>query len=393
MGSPQTNLGKFDHIVVLMLENHSLDSLAGYLYGPGSSPEKPTLVIGPGGPDYNGVAGKTLSNSIQIGGKTMTFPVKPAPFEPKDMSNPFPDPGEVYSPHINTQVYGQDPPPKHLPDPAPMSGFVKDYCQVVRASMGYDGGRQPTPDQLQVIMNSYPNTDDSLPVLSGLARSFAVSDEWFCSVPSQTFCNRSFFNSGSSHGYVSNGGGRFSYAKWIANDQKTIFNGLLGQKKDWRIYFDKQDALSLFKVRVSLTGLIHFKPLAPHLDKFVSYEGSTSGPWPASNAFLKDCQEGCLPEYSFIEPRLFVNHNDMHPPFAPLPRFLHEGSTVESSILAGEWLVNNVYDAVMSGPKWDRTLLVITLDEHGGCYDHVSPPTTVKERTALISPGSGCGSP
>ena len=27
-----------------------------------------------------------------------------------------------------------------------------------------------------------------------------------------------------------------------------------------------------------------------------------------------------------------------------------------------------------SGPGWAQTLLVVTYDEHGGCYDHVPPP-------------------
>ncbi|SBP89775.1 alkaline phosphatase family protein [Thiomonas delicata] len=28
-----------------------------------------------------------------------------------------------------------------------------------------------------------------------------------------------------------------------------------------------------------------------------------------------------------------------------------------------------------NGPAWNETLLIITYDEHGGCYDHVPPPT------------------
>ncbi|MEE8477439.1 MAG: alkaline phosphatase family protein, partial [Gemmatimonadales bacterium] len=93
-----------------------------------------------------------------------------------------------------------------------------------------------------------------------------------------------------------------------------------------------------------------------------------------TNSFVEACKAGTLPQYTFIEPRLFINHNDMHPPFAPLPHLLHAGPTVQSSVLAGEWLVWNVYNAVMGGAKWDRTLLVIIFDEHGGCYDHDPPP-------------------
>jgi phospholipase C len=33
-----------------------------------------------------------------------------------------------------------------------------------------------------------------------------------------------------------------------------------------------------------------------------------------------------------------------------------------------------VYTALRSGPAWNETLLVVTYDEHGGCFDHVAPP-------------------
>jgi phospholipase C len=37
--------------------------------------------------------------------------------------------------------------------------------------------------------------------------------------------------------------------------------------------------------------------------------------------------------------------------------------------------MHDVYEAVRSGPGWPGTLLVITYDEHGGCFDHVPPPS------------------
>lgn len=39
-----------------------------------------------------------------------------------------------------------------------------------------------------------------------------------------------------------------------------------------------------------------------------------------------------------------------------------------------------MYNAVRGGRHWRQTLLLITYDEHGGCYDHVVPP-------AATSPG------
>ena len=38
--------------------------------------------------------------------------------------------------------------------------------------------------------------------------------------------------------------------------------------------------------------------------------------------------------------------------------------------------MGSVYQALAQSPQWERCLLIITYDEHGGFYDHVSPPTT-----------------
>jgi len=40
----------------------------------------------------------------------------------------------------------------------------------------------------------------------------------------------------------------------------------------------------------------------------------------------------------------------------------------------GEQLTHDVYKTLRSGPGWPGTLLIITYDQHGGCYDHVPPP-------------------
>ena len=36
--------------------------------------------------------------------------------------------------------------------------------------------------------------------------------------------------------------------------------------------------------------------------------------------------------------------------------------------------MRDAYEALRNGPKWNDTLFIITYDEHGGFYDHVSPP-------------------
>ncbi len=54
--------------------------------------------------------------------------------------------------------------------------------------------------------------------------------------------------------------------------------------------------------------------------------------------------------------------NDQHPP--------HD-------VIFGEKLIARVYNVVRASPLWNNTLLVITYDEHGGCYDHAPPPLAV----------------
>jgi phospholipase C len=46
-------------------------------------------------------------------------------------------------------------------------------------------------------------------------------------------------------------------------------------------------------------------------------------------------------------------------------------------VIFGEQLIASVYNTVRQSPLWDSTLLVITYDEHGGCYDHAPPPLAV----------------
>jgi len=43
----------------------------------------------------------------------------------------------------------------------------------------------------------------------------------------------------------------------------------------------------------------------------------------------------------------------------------------------GDQLVADVYNALHTSAAWAKTLLVVTFDEHGGCFDHVAPPSAV----------------
>ena len=45
-----------------------------------------------------------------------------------------------------------------------------------------------------------------------------------------------------------------------------------------------------------------------------------------------------------------------------------------SDMRAGEQYIKDIYESLRNSPQWNDTLFVITYDEHGGFYDHVSPP-------------------
>ncbi len=234
---------------------------------------------------------------------------------------PNPDPGELYA-DMCTQIFG-DPPAGS----ARMSGFVVNYMN-----------QQPTPANCGAPMHYF--TPEQVPVISELARAFGVCDQWHASAPCQTWPNRFFVHSGTCRGYVNNQNFSFPY------EGPSIFRRMSDRGKSWRVYFhDVPHALMLEDIL--LEAPMHFR-----------FFGT----------FLSDAINGTLPNYSFIEPRyftdLFLNNipNDEHPP--------HD-------VRYGEQLIAEVYNAVRNSPCWRKTLLIITYDEHGGCFDHVTPPDAV----------------
>jgi phospholipase C len=90
--------------------------------------------------------------------------------------------------------------------------------------------------------------------------------------------------------------------------------------------------------------------------------------------FLTDCAAGNLAEVTYIDPK-FVNEGagtsgDDHP---------------HADVRNGEIFLNQIYNAVTSGPLWSKTLLVINYDEWGGFYDHVAPPLAPLPAAALAA--------
>ncbi|CAH2601277.1 Phospholipase [Rhodovastum atsumiense] len=300
------------HVVVLMLENRSFDSMLGRLY--------------PAGDGFDGVTGAERNVWHQPDGSQQEVPVWTDPeLTAEALCIPNPDPGELFD-DIQVQIHGLAEPGGAVASGPSMGGFVDNYMRQPPTT--------PVADPKAVMHCFAP---EQVPVTSALARAFGVSDRWHASAPCQTWPNRFFAHAGTANGYVNNAPVHFPYL------METVFNRLDDVGQGWRIYFhDIPQAATLAR-------------LWPSAGNFRRFEAE----------FARDAAAGTLPAYSFIEPRYFADvlgnrlPNDAHPPH---------------NVAHAEALVAVVYNAVRAGPGWKHTLLVITYDEHGGCYDHVVPP-------------------
>jgi phospholipase C len=174
---------------------------------------------------------------------------------------------------------------------------------------------------------------EMLPVLSGLARGFAVCDHWFGSAPTETLPNRAFTLSGTSQGHMDDKTKTFT--------APSICSELSKADVSWKVY--GYDAA----------------PLTQHT--FPDLAAAPATNFGLFTDFQHDAAAGTLPGFAFLEPSWGATGNSQHPNY---------------DVALGEQLIHEVYTALRDGPGWNNTLFILTYDEHGGLYDHVSPPTT-----------------
>jgi acid phosphatase len=100
-----------------------------------------------------------------------------------------------------------------------------------------------------------------------------------------------------------------------------------------------------------------------HHQPFVYFANYADGT-PGRAAHLKDetdfmaaASAGTLPPVSFVKPDGVENE---HPNYA--------------NVIAGELATDALINAVRNGPNWKDSLIIVTYDENGGFWDHVPPP-------------------
>jgi len=328
MTTDSTGLNSIDHIVVLMLENRSFDHMLGHLY-------QDTGNVSPAGQAFEGLTG-TESNPDATGAPVPVFPITPGTANAYFM--PGADPGEGYL-ATNNQLFGTNDAPQPITAP-PMTGFVTDYAYTLGWEQA-EGWSIVSGTVANDIMGCY--TPQALPVLSGLAKGFAVCDHWFGSVPTETLPNRAFTLAGTSQGHLDDKTKTFT--------SPSIFGALTKADLSWAVYgYDAQPL-----TRQTFTDITH----APesNFGLFADFQDAAAN--------------GSLAGFTFLEPSWGATGNSQHPNY---------------DVALGEQLIFDVYTALRTGPAWENTLLIVTYDEHGGCYDHVPPPNnaTPPDHTSIL---------
>lgn len=77
----------------------------------------------------------------------------------------------------------------------------------------------------------------------------------------------------------------------------------------------------------------------------------------SSNKFIADAEAGKLPAVTFYKPQGNLN---MHAGYA--------------DVASGDRHIDRVIKVLRNSPQWNNMVIVITVDENGGWWDHVAPP-------------------
>lgn len=326
--APGTGLDRVEHIIVVMLENHSFDNYFGALaYAPGSPYH--TSSAGCAADDHHCVDGlNCLANPA--GGLVCTN------------SNPDDDGLPVAAFHATSRCTVPDLAhswiDSHLEasfnDPntalfySPGDGFVR----VNDAEFQPDNGVETATED--PTMSFY--TQDDLPFYYDLAEKFAIDDRYFASVMGPTTPNRLYELAATSFGHIS-GVDSLHPGEVFKPISGTILDLLDSKGVSWTNFTE-----------LGFGGeAMLFRPASdPHFSSLQEFLAIARGS-PGS---------GPLPEVSWVAPGLRDNE---HPP---------------NDIQLGQAFVSTVVNAIRSGPYWKDSVIFITYDEHGGFYDHVAPP-------------------
>jgi phospholipase C len=188
-------------------------------------------------------------------------------------------------------------------------------------------------------MGYYDQTD--IPFYYDLISTFATSDRYFCSLLGPTYPNRMYLAAGTSFGIVTT-----SINTLAPAGVPQVYRALDEKGVTWKVY----------------------SKTLPSVYLFPDYGAAPEQAYHLASAaqFAVDAASGDLPQVAFIDAgfnEAAAVETDEHPP---------------ADLQLGQHFVWEQVQAVLGGPLWSTSVLFITYDEHGGLYDHVSPPAACR---------------
>ncbi|HEX3796673.1 MAG TPA: alkaline phosphatase family protein [Acidimicrobiales bacterium] len=315
-GTPNAAL-PFDHIVIVMQENHSFDNYFGMLPMRGQ-PLADGFTF-----DANGQA---LNDNPVNGGRQRAFRLE-----------------GTCQPNGVTQAWDAT---HHQIAGGSMQGFAATDTEA----MGY-----------------WDEAD--IPFYYSMANTFCIGNRYFCSVPAQTYPNRRFLYAGSAAGMTSTNAGTFNLP---APENGSVMDNLHHHGISFKSYFTDLPDLGIIPTNVERYPT-HFTSVA---EFFVDCALGTlpSVSWVDTEMGLTSDIGAPLAKYLSELPQ------PLSGALGKASQLLESQSGDEENpadVALGEAAVARIVNAVMHSPAWPRTLVIWNYDEHGGYYDHVPPPTAI----------------
>jgi len=312
-------LDLIETMVVVIMENRSFDHLLGYL----SLPEFGKPVDG----QRSDAAWMAKVANAHDG---QSYP--PFPYEPLDL--PADPPHD--RPDVATQLGDR------TGDSYSMNGFVESYSNVTDIR----------PENPPAVMGYY--TPQEEPITHFFAQNYAVCDRWFASLPTGTQPNRLMAMAGIS--MIDGNKGFLTFP-----EQDLVYDWLTRHGVRWRVYHQGMPFFMLMKRWIP-------EILADDLGEIFNHQGSHFRDLDQLVIDVQDEDPSTFPQVIFVEPKYTDappagSGSDDHPP---------------SSIAGGQAFLWKVYLSLTSNrDRWMKTAMILTYDENGGFFDHVSPPDVV----------------
>ncbi len=213
-----------------------------------------------------------------------------------------------------------------------------------------------------------------------MASNFATSDAWFSPVMTRTSPNREYLVAATSQGYAYPVGTDKQDEKLLT--ATTIYQELQAAGITWKIYVDPKNSKCSgppyeAACLLTLSYMQNFKWAVENIP--TKYPNNIA---PVSQYFT-DLTNGTLPQVGQFEPATDAGFDEHPSDYDDIPNDDQKGANYVSTLING----------LMGSSSWKDSAFILTFDEFGGLYDHVSPQPAVSPdgiKPVDLHPGDIC---